>query len=124
LNLEVRKKGAVTGNPLPLRGTDNGDGTASLDMTLSGSSSLYAGTGSAPLSGANAAAITAQACNAVVVQNDPNSTVDLMVGNSTTVVPLQLTPGQSVTIPVTNTNLVFLRSNDAATAATYNWLAV
>jgi hypothetical protein len=38
LNLEVRKKGAVTGNPLPLRGTDNGDGTASLDMTLSGSS--------------------------------------------------------------------------------------
>jgi hypothetical protein len=42
LNLEVRKKGAVTGNPLPLRGTDNGDGTASLDMTVSGSNSTQA----------------------------------------------------------------------------------
>jgi hypothetical protein len=38
LNLEVRKKGAVTGNPLPLRGTDNGDGTGSLDMVVTGSS--------------------------------------------------------------------------------------
>lgn len=93
-------------------------------VVVTGRSSLYAGTGTAALSGSNAAAITAQACNAVVVQNDPDSTVDLMVGNSITVVPLQLLPGQSVTIPVTNTNLVFLRSNHAATAATYNWLAV
>jgi hypothetical protein len=95
-----------------------------LPMSASGGNALYAGTGTAPLSGANAAALAAQACSAVVVQNDPDSTVDLMVGNSTTVVPLQLVPGQSVTIPVSNTSLVFVRSNSAATNATYNWLAV
>lgn len=125
---------AGTGGPKEWKGTNqaghvalvgaNGNPIYTFPVTVTGSNALLAGSGTAPLSGANAAAIAANACNAVVVQNDPDSTVDLMVGNSTTVVPLQLVPGQSVAVPVNNTSLVFVRSNHAATNATYNWLAV
>lgn len=93
------------------------------DVEVMGSSALYDGTGSAPLSGESAAALTDQACNWVILQNDPDSTVDLMVGNAADSVPLQLVPGQSITVLVSNTNLVYVRSADAATAPTYNWIA-
>jgi hypothetical protein len=71
-----------------------------------GSQALYTWQATATTS---PAALTSQVCNEVVVQNDPGSSNDLYVGNSSSQV-IVLVPGASIVIPVCNANLVYLKT--------------
>lgn len=68
-----------------------------------------------------AAALAAQACKAIIVQADPDNTVDVLVGDATNQ-PIQLTPGQSITLPVSNHNLLYHKT--ASGAANLNVISV
>jgi hypothetical protein len=60
-------------------------------------------------------ALPSMLCNEVVIQNDPGSTNNLLVGSSTQQ-PLALIPGAAFVIQVTNMNLIFLKVSGSATA--------
>lgn len=68
-----------------------------------------------------ATALSAQACKAVLLQADPDNTSDIFVGDATNQ-PIQLLPGQSVSLPVANTNQVYHKT--ASGTATLNVLAI
>src|SRR5438046_1212150 len=61
-----------------------------------------------------------QACSQVWLQNDPDSTVSILIGNST-LQPMELVPGDSATLNVTNLNIIYYKS--ASSTATFNYLA-
>lgn len=99
---------------VPLHLDDNGDGTYSIGVvstpgTGSGdaSATLYAGT--LVTSTVAAALAASQAVREVIVQNDPDSAVDILVG-SATAQPIQLKPGWSLTILVANLATVYAKS--------------
>ena len=59
---------------------------------------------------ASAAAVAStQAVREVLIQNDPDNSADVLVGNSSAQT-IQLKPGQSVVIPVTNLATVYAKS--------------
>jgi hypothetical protein len=66
-----------------------------------------------------AAAIGSATCSEVLIQNDPSSLVNLLVGDVTSQ-PVVLTPGQHIVLPVSNLNLVYAKS--ASSTATLNYL--
>lgn len=53
-----------------------------------------------------------------LVQNDPDNTVDMLVGDSASQV-IQLAPGQSITIPVQNAATIYLKSVSSTPVANY-----
>ena len=63
-----------------------------------------------------------QACKEVVVQNDPDNTVDVLIGDATNQ-RFQLVPGQAITLPVANVSQVYAK-NVSSTTQSVNWLAV
>lgn len=71
------------------------------------SSVLYAGTLST--SGTAAAIAASQAISEVVIQNDPDNTDDILVGNSTAQT-IQIKPGNAIVLPVSNLALVYAKS--------------
>jgi hypothetical protein len=83
-------------------------------------------TGDNPLAGQLSATTTAAylgattPCIAVLVQNDPGSSPNVAVGDSSNQYVV-LQPGQCITIPCSNVNEVYVRS--ASGTATVNWLA-
>lgn len=80
-----------------------GDGTQSATTTAAG---LNNGT---PLS-----------CTEVLVQNDPDNTVDVFVGNSTSQ-SVQLRPGESYATLANDVSKVYVKA--ASGTATVNWQA-
>ncbi len=82
-----------------------------------GSQALYTWQATATTS---PAALTSQVCNEVLVQNDPSSGNNLAVGNVSSQNTV-LVPGASVSMPVANTNLVYIRTPSGT--ATVNILA-
>ena len=68
----------------------------------------------------NATALPDQACSQLLIQNDPDSTVSILIGNST-LQPIDLVPGDSVTLNVTNLSVIYYKS--ASATATLNYLA-
>jgi hypothetical protein len=108
------------GIPLPMLLIDNGDGTYSLGIAsvaaAEASATLYAGTLTTSTTAAALAA--SQAAREVIVQNDPDSTADILVG-SASAQTIQLKPGWSVTIPVANLATVFVKSVSGAPVANY-----
>ncbi len=62
-----------------------------------------------------------QACSAVVVQCDPGATNNVLVGDSSHQY-FALKPGQAVTIPCSNTNLVYVAT--ASGTSTVNFISV
>jgi len=54
-----------------------------------------------------AAALVAQACRSLLLQADPDNTVDAFIGDASTQ-PIQLAPGASVVLPVANANVVYV----------------
>ena len=68
-----------------------------------------------------AAALGSQSCSSVLVQNDPGNTVNVYIGNATNQT-IQLTPGQSITIPCSNISLVYAKA--ASSTANVNWLSI
>lgn len=84
-----------------------------------------ASSSSLPAQGTNVAAAVAEAlvgaaspCSEVIVQADPDNTEDLFVGNSAGQ-PLQLKPGDSISIQVADANLVFIQSAGGTAVANY-----
>jgi hypothetical protein len=77
---------------------------------------LYAGT--LATSGSAAALATTQAVREVVVQNDPDNTADVLIGNSTSQT-IQLKPGWSITIPVADLATVYAKSVSGTPVVNY-----
>lgn len=84
-----------------------------------GTATLLAGTISLADSATPVAASTP--CSTIFVQASPDNTVDLFVGNATAQ-PIQLGPGATISVPLTNTNLLYGKS--ASASVTLNWLAI
>ena len=82
-----------------------------------GSTAIYAGTIAMTTA---VAQFTARACNEVYIQNDPDNTVDILIGSSSTR-SIELEPGDSMNIPVSNLNLLWGRT--VSGSGTLNWLA-
>ena len=61
---------------------------------------------------------TSQTVDEVTVQNDPDNTVDILVGNSTAQ-PIQLAPGQSVSVMVDNIATVYIKSVSGTPVVNY-----
>lgn len=118
-NIPTYTDGTLT---ISARGTaapDNGGGATSELQAYAASATLYAQT----TSRTGAAAISnSQPCVEVLVQADPDNTVDLFVGNDSTQ-PIQLKPGAGISITVDNVSKIFARSADGTTSAVINWIA-
>lgn len=68
----------------------------------------------------SADALPDQGCSQVLLQNDPDSTINILVGNST-LQPIDLVPGATVTLNVTNLNVIYYKT--PSSTATLNYLA-
>ena len=82
-------------------------------------------TGDNPVAGTlsattTAAALGSQVCSAVLVQNDPGSSNNLLIGDSTNQY-FSLKAGQACTIPCSNVSKVYAKT--ASGTATANWIA-
>jgi hypothetical protein len=82
-------------------------------------------TGDNPVAGTlnattSAAALGSQVCSAVLVQNDPGSASNLLIGDSNSQ-PFSLKAGQACTIPCSNVSKVYAKT--ASGTATANWIA-
>lgn len=64
---------------------------------------------------------TGLACRLLLIQNDPDNTMDMFVGTSGTQ-SIQLVPGQSESLPVSNANQIYLRA--ASSTGTVNWHSI
>ncbi len=63
-------------------------------------------------------------CAAVLIQADPDNTVNTLLGHAAGTTPIELTPGQSFTLQIENTKLVFVK-NKSTTATQYvNYLVL
>lgn len=104
-----------------------GDGTNGLKVqqtasVLPAGGTLVAGTKSLTTTAA-AALAASQACKMVMVQNDPDNTVNVLVGDSSSQT-IKLLPGDwSPWLPVSNVNLVYAK-NVSSTTQSVNWLAI
>lgn len=67
------------------------------------------------------ASIGTQACKGVLLQADPDNTVDIFVGDASNQ-RFQLLPGQWMQIPISNVSGIYAKA--ATGTATLNWLAV
>lgn len=99
------------------------DGTALLTSSNPARTKEVGGT---PVDGTLAATTTGaalgtQACIGVFVQNDPDNTVDILIGDATNQ-RYQLVPGQGIYLPVSNVNLVFGKT--ASGTGSINWIAI
>jgi hypothetical protein len=114
---------AATGYPAPgmpivKRFIDNGDGSHRELVGLGEppSLTLYAGTLVATSSAAPLA--VAQAIVEVLVQSDPENTVDLLVG-SEGAQPIQLRPGDALTLPVADLATIYVKTSSGSATANY-----
>lgn len=107
--------------PVWIDGSDVGpQGTTGLAQSVATndtSDTLYDGTKA--LTTVAAAIAASQAVREVLIQNDPDNTIDIFVGNATSQ-SIQLKPGQSIVIPVSNLATVFAKS--ASGTPTLNYL--
>ena len=84
--------------------------------TTNASATLYAGT--LTTSTTAAALASTQAIREVLIQNDPDNSADVLVGNSSAQ-PIQLKPGQSMVIPVADLATVYAKSISGAPVVNY-----
>lgn len=84
--------------------------------TNDSSDTLYAGTLST--STVAAALAASQKTREVLVQNDPDNTVDIFVGSSSAQ-PIQLKPGDSLVVPVSNLALLYAKSASGTPVLNY-----
>lgn len=89
---------------------------ASALATTNASDTLYAGT--LTTSTTAAALASTQAIREVLIQNDPDNSADVLVGNSSAQ-PIQLKPGQSMVIPVADLATVYAKSISGAPVVNY-----
>lgn len=56
--------------------------------------------------------------NECLIQNDPDNTVDILIGDSSSQV-IQLQPGQSIVIPIQDPNTIWLKSVSGTPTANF-----
>lgn len=86
-------------------------------------------TGGTPTSGTTSITTTASiqvhsntACKMAILQNDPDNTNDMLIGTSGAE-SIQLVPGQSLSLPVSNLNLLYAKNTSSSTQ-TLNWISL
>lgn len=99
---EIRATALPVSGPL----TDTELRATSVPITPTPSSSVACATISATTT---PAALAAQACKSLLIQNDPDSTEDVLFGSSAAQY-MQLVPGASVVVRVSNANLVYVKT--------------
>ena len=82
------------------------------------SSSVTAGSTSGITTSAVVVSATQKNGREVLIQSDPANTTNVLVGSSTTQT-IALTPGQSMTVPVFNLSLIYVKM--ASGTGTVNW---
>ena len=113
---------ATTGNPLKVDGSAVTQPISAASQPFpSGAGSLLSGQGTAT---STAAALPNNPCKKITVKNNISSSQTIYVGPSgvTASTGLELIAGDSVDIPVSNTNLIFVITSTGS--GTYSWLAV
>lgn len=68
-----------------------------------------------------AAQMSSNVTKEVVVQADPTNTANIMIGNSAANCTFALLPGSAISLPVTNTNLVFHRAASGTQKVNFLW---
>ena len=68
------------------------------------------------------ASLLDRSCVAVLLQSDPDNTVDILIGD-TGAQTLQLTPGQSFWLPIRNPITIFAKSVSGTPVLAYGLLA-
>lgn len=93
---------------------------ATLPVQIVGSGTLLSGQQAVT---ASAVALTSNACKAVTVKALVGNTINVYVGPSgiTTGTGYELAPGDTISFPITNTNLIFVIAS--TTGASVSWLA-
>lgn len=114
-NTSIKVRSNVAAAIVDLLLVDNGNGTYSIG-TGDSSGTLYAGTLSTTTSAA--ALASTQAVREVLVQNDPDNSADVLVGNSSAQT-IQLKPGQSMVIPVADLATVYVKSVSGTPTVNY-----
>lgn len=104
------------GLPTTITGPLGATGLAQSVATNDTSDTLYAGT--LTTSTTAAALASTQAIREVLIQNDPDNSADVLVGNSSAQ-PIQLKPGQSMVIPVADLATVYAKSISGAPVVNY-----
>ena len=69
-------------------------------------------------------ALTDHRCAAVMIQADPDNTVNQLIGHSASSTPFELTPGQNVTFQVEKTSLIFVKNKSTAATQYVNCIVL
>ena len=104
------------------------DGTLNSTTVIAGSANgLKVDESSASLNSAqtavttSAVALPASACVEALIQSDPGNTVNILLGHSSATTPIVLQPGQSISIPIQDLNLVYAKAAASGTS-NVNWM--
>ena len=69
-------------------------------------------------------ALASHGCAAVLIQADPDNTVNTLLGHAAGTTPIELTPGQSFTLQIENTKLVFAKNKSTTQGQYVNYLVL
>lgn len=90
------------------------------------SSAPVAGVVTCPATAGVAIILGTQACThgLWITSPSPTNTINVVIGNSTTNLPITMAPGTTVLLPVANANLIFCKSTTANAAQVLQWMAL
>jgi hypothetical protein len=66
---------------------------------------------------------TSQACAEVTIQAPAANNVSILFGSGTGTCYMELAPGRDFTLPVSNVNLIYVKSSTSDTSPKVNWIA-
>lgn len=91
-----------------------------------GSTAPVAGSVTCPATAGTAVVLGTQACASGMlwVSAPATNTIDVVVGTSTTNLPITMTAGATMVFPVSNANLIFCKSTTSNAAQVLNWIAL
>jgi len=101
------------------------DGNGALKSSGALSPTIVSGQLSATAANAGTAVVltTSQACSEVTIQAPAGNSVAVVFGSSTTTCYMELAPGHDFTIPVSNVNMIYVKSSTSDTTPKVSWIA-
>ena len=90
------------------------------------STAPVAGTVTCPANAGTAIILGTQACThgLWITSPSPTNTINVVIGNSTTNLPITMAPGTTILLPVANANLIFCKSTTVNAAQVLQWMAL
>lgn len=95
-----------------------------LNVRVAGSSAPVAGTVTAPATAGTAIILGTQACQQLWVSAPASNTVNVLLGTSTTTLPIPMVAGATPYVfPVSNVNKLYCKSSTSSDVQVLNWMA-